>query len=175
VDLPLNDTQIAKLKAGDEVTLSGKIYTARDAAHKRLVESIQKNEDLPLQLKDQIIFYAGPTPHPTDNNKLGSIGPTTSYRMDSFTPDILNTGVKGLIGKGKRADFVNRSLLDHKALYFIAIGGIAALLAKHITKSKIIAYADLGTEAIRELTIINFPVIVATDIHGGDIFKGSDL
>ena len=171
INLPLGLEDIRSLKVGDEVLLSGKLLTARDAAHQKLITTINNGDELPVALAGTTIFYAGPIAHISDPNKLRSIGPTTSYRMDKFTNAMLERGVKGFIGKGKRADFVNESLQKFEAVYFIAIGGIAALLAKHIQYSQVVAYPELGTEAIRELTINQFPVIVATDSRGNSIYS----
>jgi len=170
IKLPLNNELIASLNAGDMVNLSGKIMTARDAAHQKLVDSINRGEELPVDLKDQLIFYSGPITDPLDPDKIISIGPTTSYRMDDLTIPLLKQGVKGFIGKGQRAEFIDTALQDFQAVYFMAVGGIAALLADHITASKVIAYPELGTEAVRELTISAFPVIVASDARGNNIF-----
>lgn len=169
IELPLNYEIIDKLKIGDEVLLSGKIYTARDAAHKRLVELLSKNKKLPIDLRWQTMYYAGPTP-PSPGKIIGSCGPTTSNRMDMFTPHLLACGLKGMIGKGKRSEDVKNSIKKYKAVYFIAIGGAGAYLSEKIKKAKPILYEDLGTEAIFELTVVDFPVIVGIDSIGNDIY-----
>ncbi|MCK4905671.1 Fe-S-containing hydro-lyase [bacterium] len=180
LNTPLTANKVACLKAGDVVLVTGIIYTARDAAHKKIVESIKKRKNLPFDLKSQIIYYTGPTPAPTCPPKpgrrreampIGSCGPTTSSRMDSYTVPLLEKELKGMIGKGKRSEEVIKAIKEHKAVYFLAVGGAAALLATKIKKSKIIAYPELGTEAIRELEIKDFPVIVAIDSKGRSIFN----
>lgn len=167
---PLTEDKIIPLNAGDTVLITGTIYTARDAAHKRIVESIKKKEALPFDLKNQFVYYAGPTPAPK-GMPIGSCGPTTSSRMDAYTVPLLEKGLKGMIGKGKRSDVVIEAIKKFKAVYFIAVGGAAALLATKIKKSKVIAYPELGTEAVHKLEVKNFPVIVAIDCKGGNIFK----
>ena len=167
---PLNDKDIKTLKAGDRVFLSGKIFTARDAAHKRLMELISSKKPLPIDLKGQVIYYCGPTPA-KPGRVIGSAGPTTSSRMDNAAVPLLKAGLKGTIGKGKRSAEVIAALKKFKAVYFAATGGAAALLSKHIKKAKVMAYPELGPEAIYELTVENFPVIVANDIYGKDIFE----
>jgi len=169
IKTPLNDNIIDKLKVGDEVLISGKIYTARDMAHSRLVNLLEKNENLPLELKGNIIYYAGPTPAKPEK-VIGSIGPTTSGRMDIFTPKLLDAGLKGMIGKGNRNRQVIESIIKNKAIYFIAIGGAGALISKSIKSSKLICYEDLGTEAIMELEVEDFPAIVAIDSYGNNIY-----
>ncbi len=171
IKLPFSSENLSQLKAGDEVLLTGKILTARDAAHQKIIDAVLAGEALPVSLQNQTIFYAGPIAHATLPNKLSSVGPTTSYRMDKLTKPLLQQGVKAFIGKGKRADYIANDLKEFGAVYFIAIGGIAALLAKHIEYSQVVAYPELGTEAIRELTINQFPVIVATDSQGNSIYS----
>ncbi len=166
---PLTDEDVAQLKPGDKVLISGKIYTGRDAAHKRLVELLEKNQELPFDIKDQIIYYVGPAPAPP-GKPIGSAGPTTSYRMDPYTPALLDAGLKAMIGKGPRSRSVIESMIKNKAVYLAAIGGAAVVIAESIKKSRVIAYEDLGPEAIRELLVEDFPCIVANDIHGNDIF-----
>lgn len=169
VILPLNYEIIDKLRIGDEVLLSGKIYTARDSAHKRFIQILNKNKKLPLDLRWQTIYYAGPTP--AGHGKIiGSCGPTTSSRMDSFTTKLLSCGLKGMIGKGKRSDEVRDAIKKYKAVYFVAIGGAGAYLSERIKKSKVILYEDLGAEAVFELTVTDFPVIVGIDSRGNDIY-----
>jgi len=166
---PLDDKTIAALKAGDEVLLSGVVYTARDQAHLRIAELIRKKEKLPLDLKGQVIYYCGPTP-PGNNRVIGSCGPTTSGRMDRFTPALLKAGVKGTIGKGRRSPGVIKAIKQHKAVYFAAPGGAGAYLSYRVKKSEVVAFADLGPEAVYRLEVEDFPVIVAVDSRGRDIY-----
>ncbi len=167
---PLSDEDIEKLKAGDIVYLNGKIYTARDAAHKRLVDLIEKGEELPFELKGSVIYFVGPTP-PKPGEPIGSAGPTTSYRMDSYSPTLIKHGQKGMIGKGKRNQAVRDACKEYKAVYFGATGGAGALIAKAIKSAKVIAYPELGPEAIRELEVENFPVTVINDAYGNDLYE----
>ncbi|MCX7914033.1 MAG: Fe-S-containing hydro-lyase [Thermodesulfovibrionales bacterium] len=167
---PLTDNIISSLRAGDLVTITGYIYTARDAAHKRLVELIRNKQPLPFDINGSIIYYVGPTP-PKPGKVIGSAGPTTSSRLDPYTPYLLEMGLKGMIGKGGRGNLVKEAIIKHKAVYFIATGGAGALLSKHIKSSEIVAYEDLGPEAIRKLFVENFPVIVAIDIYGQDLLE----
>lgn len=170
IELPLNDEKVKELKVGESVLLTGVIYTARDAAHKRLVEALERGEKLPFDIEGQTIYYVGPTPEKY-GEAIGSAGPTTSYRMDSYAPTLLELGQKGMIGKGVRGQNVVDSMIKNKAVYFGAIGGAGALISKCIIKSEIIAYEDLGAEAIRKLEIKDFPVIVAIDCEGNDLYK----
>jgi len=170
ITTPLTDEIIKDLHIGDSVLISGVIYTARDSAHKRLLEALERGEDLPVDIKGQIIYYAGPAPA-KPGNPIGSIGPTTSYRMDPYTPDLLSRGLKGMIGKGNRSDAVVQALQDHTAVYFGAIGGAAALGAQSIKKAEFVAYEDLGPEAIRRLEVKDFPAVVVNDCYGKDIYK----
>lgn len=167
---PLDDDIVAKLHAGDKVYLSGVLYTARDIAHKRLVELLKNNKALPFDINGAIIYYTGPAPT-KPGHTIGSCGPTTSYRMDDYTEDLLQVGLKGMIGKGERNSEVALALKKHVAVYFAATGGAGALYSKVIKDSEIIAYDDLGPEAIRKLTVENFPVIVAQDCHGNNIYS----
>ncbi len=167
---PLTEEVVKDLKIGDRVLITGYLYTARDAAHKRMVEALSKGESIPVDLKNQIIYYVGPTP-PKPGQVIGSAGPTTSARMDKYVEPLLKLGLKGMIGKGNRSPQVRDLLRRYKAVYFAAIGGVATLLRKHIKSSELVAYEDLGTEAIRKLYVEDFPVIVANDIYGGDIFE----
>jgi len=167
---PLKEEDIVKLKAGDKVSLTGTVYTARDAAHKRLVDLIEAGEELPIPLEGQVIYYVGPAPTPP-GKPIGSAGPTTSYRMDPYTPILLEKGLKGMIGKGERSEPVVEAMKKHKAVYFAATGGAAALISKRILKAEVIAYEDLGAEAIRKLEVEDFPLIVAQDCHGGNIYR----
>lgn len=170
IETPLTDETVERLRAGDRVLISGVIYTARDAAHKRMVEALQKGEPPPFDLNGQIIYYVGPTP-PKPGQVIGSAGPTTAIRMDKYVEPLLQLGLKGMIGKGYRSPQVKELLVKYKAVYFAAVGGVAVLLARAIKSSEVIAYEDLGTEAIRRLVVEDFPVIVANDIYGGDIFE----
>lgn len=167
---PLTEEDVRKLVAGDKVSLSGIVYTARDAAHKRLVELLEQGKELPMSLEGQIIYYVGPAPTPP-GKAIGSAGPTTSYRMDPYTPALIENGLKGMIGKGERNEKVVDAMKKHGAVYFAATGGAAALISKCITGAEVIAYEDLGAEAIRELTVEDFPVIVAQDSSGGNIYS----
>ncbi len=170
LEVPLKDEDIEKLKAGDKVSLTGVVYTARDAAHKRLVELLESGKELPIPLEGQVIYYVGPAPTPP-GKPIGSAGPTTSYRMDPYTPALIEKGLKGMIGKGERSEQVVEAMKKHKAVYFAATGGAAALISKRIVKAEVIAYEDLGAEAIRRLEVKDFPLIVAQDCHGGNIYS----
>lgn len=170
ITTPFLANDISVLKAGDELLLSGIIHTARDAAHKRMTEALHRNETLPFDLKGTVIFYAGPSPA-RPGEPVGSIGPTTSYRMDPYTPLLLERGVKGMIGKGDRSPDVVRSMIRHGAVYLGATGGIAALLARTIVASKVLAYGDLGPEALRELEVRDMPLVVLIDSSGNSIYK----
>ncbi len=170
ITTPLTDEVVESLRAGDKVLITGYIYTARDAAHKRMVEALQRGESLPIDLKGQVIYYVGPTP-PKPGQVIGSAGPTTAIRMDKYVEPLLKLGLKGMIGKGYRSPQVKELLKKYKAVYFAAVGGVATLLQKHIKSSELVAYEDLGTEAIRKLYVEDFPVIVANDAYGGDIFE----
>jgi fumarate hydratase subunit beta len=169
IKTPLTEEVIKSLHAGDMVLLSGEVYTARDVAHRRLYESIVKNEKLPINLSETVLFYAAPTPTPP-RKVIGSIGPTTSSRMDFFTPKLIENGLRGMIGKGKRSPDVVAALKKYGAVYFGAIGGIAALMSQCVKKVELIAYDDLGPEAIRKLTVINFPLVVINDFQGNDLY-----
>jgi fumarate hydratase subunit beta len=171
---PLTDADIEKLRSGDVVHLSGTIYTGRDAAHKRLSDSLDKGEPLPFDLKGALIYYVGPSPAPP-GRPIGAAGPTTSYRMDTFAPRLHSLGLKGTIGKGMRSPEVKESLRKYKAAYFGATGGAGALLSLRIKTAKVIAYEDLGPEAIRELTVEDFPLLVINDCHGGELYAKPDL
>jgi len=167
---PLKNKDVEKLTCGEKVKLNGIIYTARDAAHKRLIQLLEDGKPLPFDIKGQIIYYVGPTPEKPEE-VIGSAGPTTSGRMDAYTPRLLEAGLKGMIGKGQRSKEVIKAIARNKSVYFAATGGAGALLAKSIKKSKIIAYEDLGTEAIREIYVENFPCIVAIDFKGRDLYE----
>jgi fumarate hydratase subunit beta len=166
---PISDEDIMNLKIGDRVLITGKILTGRDSAHKRLFDLIQKGEKLPIDIKGQIIYYVGPAPA-KPGQVIGSAGPTTSYRMDPYAPLWMEHGLKGMIGKGVRSQPVRDAMKKFKGVYFAATGGAGALIAKNIRTAKIIAYEDLGPEAIRELEVEDFPVIVANDAFGGDLY-----
>lgn len=167
---PLNEEVIMDLKAGDSILLSGVVYTARDAAHKRLIEALEENKELPLPIKDQVIYYVGPSPA-KENQVIGSAGPTTSYRMDPYAPKLLDLGLKAMIGKGARNEEVIDAIKRNKAVYLGAIGGAAALIAKSIEKSEVIAYDDLGAEAIRKLEVKDMPLIVVIDCKGNNLYN----
>ena len=166
----LDDSVVENLKAGDFVLISGVIYTARDAAHKRIVEALEKGEELPFDLKGQIIYYAGPAPA-KPGRPIGSVGPTTSYRMDPYAPGLLEAGLKGMIGKGSRNQKVIEAIKEHKGVYFGAVGGAAAYLARCVKSAEVIAYEDLGPEAVRRLVVEDFPAFVVNDIYGNDLYK----
>lgn len=169
IQTPLTDEVIEQLHAGDRVLLTGVIYTGRDAAHKRLFELFQQGKELPVDLRGQVIYYVGPAPA-KPGHVIGSAGPTTSGRMDAYAPALIAAGLKGMIGKGLRNDAVKDAMKEHKAVYFGATGGAAALLARRIKSCEVVAYEDLGTEAIRRLEVEDFPVIVINDSHGGDLY-----
>jgi fumarate hydratase subunit beta len=171
---PLNEEKVIQLEAGDFVNITGNIYAARDAAHKRFFELIEKGKKLPIDLKGQIIFYAGPTPT-KPGYSCGSVGPTTSYRMDPYTPELLERGLKGMIGKGLRSKEVMKSIKKNKAIYFAAIGGAAALIAKSVKKSEVIAYEDLGAEAVFRFYVKDFPAIVVIDSTGNNLYETEPL
>ena len=167
---PLDEETIKNLKAGDQVFITGILYSARDAAHKRLVETLDKGEKLPLDLTNQTIYYMGPSPA-RPGQVIGSAGPTTSGRMDSYAPRLMAAGLKGMIGKGNRSQAVKDAIKKYGAVYFGAIGGAGALASKSIKKAEVIAYEDLGAEAIRRLEVENFPATVINDIYGGDLYE----
>lgn len=169
LNTPIKSEDLADLRIGDKVYLSGTVYTARDAAHKRLVELLEKGEKLPFDPQGQVVYYVGPAPTPP-GKAIGSAGPTTSYRMDPYAPALMDAGIKAMIGKGPRDQSVIDSMVKNKAVYLAAIGGAAVVIAESVKKSEIIAYEDLGAEAIREMKVENFPCIVANDVTGADIF-----
>lgn len=172
IKAPIDDDEIRQLRAGDYVYLTGIIYTARDAAHKRMYEEIGNGTALPMDMAGNIIYYMGPSPA-REGRAIGSAGPTTASRMDKYTPKFLDLGLKGMIGKGKRSDEVKEAIVRNKAVYFAAVGGAGALLSRSIKNSRVIAYGDLGTEAIRELQVENFPVIVVIDSDGNDLYEAA--
>ena len=170
ITTPLTREKVRGLKSGDSVLLSGVIYTARDAAHKRLCELVAQGKELPMDVKDSIIYFVGPTPA-RPGEAIGSAGPTTSYRMDAYSPILIEQGQTGMIGKGKRSPEVVAAMKEHGAVYFGAIGGCGALLSDCIKKAEVIAYEDLGAEAIRRLEVENFPVIVIIDSEGNNLYE----
>lgn len=170
ISTPLTDDTVKDLKIGDRVLISGIIYTARDAAHKRLVQAYNEGRDLPFDLKGQIIYYVGPCP-PKPPKAFGSCGPTTSFRMDAYTPLLLDLGLKGMIGKGQRTPEVIESMIKNGAVYFAAVGGAGATISKSVKKAEIVAYEDLGPEAVYRLEVEDFPCIVAVDSLGNDLYK----
>lgn len=170
ISTPLTEDITAKLKAGDSILLTGTIYTARDAAHGRLISLLNEGKDLPINVKNEIIYYVGPTPK-KEGQVIGSAGPTTSYRMDSYAPRLLDLGLKGMIGKGARNEDVIDSIKRNKAIYFGAIGGAGALISKCITSCDVIAYDDLGAEAIRKLEVKDMPLVVIIDSNGNNLYE----
>ena len=170
ITTPLTDDVVEQLHAGDAVQITGTIYVGRDSAHKRMIAALDAGEELPLDPKGQIIYYMGPSPA-RPGRPIGSAGPTTSYRMDPYAPRMLEQGLKGMIGKGNRGPEVREALKKHKAVYFAAIGGAAALIADSIKEAEVIAYDDLGAEALRKLRVEDFPAIVVNDIYGEDAYE----
>lgn len=170
ITAPISEKDTVKLHSGDYVYISGTIYTARDAAHKRMQEALDRGEELPLAMDGNIIYYMGPSPA-REGRPIGSAGPTTASRMDKYAPKLLDLGLKGMIGKGKRSQEVTDAIVRNKAVYFAAVGGAGALLSKAIVASEVIAYDDLGTEAIRKLTVENFPAIVVIDSEGSNLYE----
>ena len=167
---PFSEVEARKLRAGDRVYLTGIVYTARDAAHKRMHDALQRGEPLPIDLRDQVLYYVGPTPA-KPGQPIGSAGPTTSYRMDAYTPALLEEGLRATIGKGPRSPEVRKAMVQHGAVYFAAVGGAAALIARSIKKAEVLAYEDLGTEAIRRLEVERLPVLVINDTLGNDLYE----
>ena len=170
ITAPLKKEDIAGLKAGDYVYITGTIYTARDAAHKRMQDTLDKGEALPIEMEGNLIYYMGPSPA-REGRPIGSAGPTTASRMDKYAPHLLDLGLAGMIGKGKRSEAVKDAIIRNGAVYFAAVGGAGALLSKSITESEVVAYDDLGTEAIRKLEVENFPVIVVIDKDGNNLYE----
>ena len=172
IKAPISKEDALSLKSGDYVYITGTIYTARDAAHKRMQEALDRGEPLPIDLKNNIIYYMGPSPA-REGRPIGSAGPTTASRMDRYTPQLLDLGLGGMIGKGKRSPEVIEGIVRNGAVYFAAVGGAGALLSKCITTSEVIAYDDLGTEAVRRLTVENFPAIVVIDAEGNNLYEAA--
>ena len=170
IKAPFTDETVRSLRAGDQVLISGKILVARDAAHKRLVDLLKEGKPLPVDLKDQVVYYAGPSPA-KPGQVTGSVGPTTSGRMDAYTPTVLAQGLKGMIGKGSRIQEVKDAMVKYGAVYLDAVGGAAALIAKSVKEARILAYEDLGAEALREFAVEDFPAIVVNDCYGGDLYQ----
>lgn len=170
ISVPLTAETAASLRAGDYVYLTGTIYTARDAAHKRMFEALERGEQLPFNMENNVIYYMGPSPART-GRPIGSAGPTTASRMDKYAPSLLDFGLKGMIGKGKRSQAVKDAIVRNGAVYFAAVGGAGALLSRSIAASEVIAYDDLGTEAIRRLEVKDFPVIVVMDSEGNNLYE----
>ncbi len=170
IKAPISDEDAKNLRSGDYVYITGTIYTARDAAHKRMAEALAEGKTLPIDMKNNIIYYMGPSPA-REGRPIGSAGPTTASRMDKYAPDLLDLGLKGMIGKGKRSDAVKAAIIRNGAVYFAAVGGAGALLSQRIKSSEVIAYDDLGTEAIRRLEVENFPVIVVIDSEGNNLYE----
>ena len=170
ITTPLTDEKVRELHAGDYVYLSGTVYTARDAAHKRMYEAMQRGEEIPIDLNNNIVYYLGPSPA-REGRPIGSAGPTTASRMDKYAPQLLDLGLGAMIGKGKRNQAVIDAIVRNGSVYFAAVGGAGALLSKCITSSEVVAYDDLGTEAIRKLTVENFPVIVVIDKDGNNLYE----
>ncbi len=170
IETPISDETIEKLRTGDRVFITGYLYTGRDSAHKKLIELVKEGKDLPLDIKGQFIYYVGPTPA-RPGKPIGSAGPTTSYRMDSFAPTLHSMGLKGTIGKGSRNEEVKEALKKYKAVYLAAVGGAGALISKSIESAEVIAYPELGPEAIRRVKVKDFPCIVINDMYGGDLYE----
>ncbi len=169
IETPFTKEKAAALKSGDSVLITGTLYTARDAAHQRLIELARAGKPLPFDVRDAILYYVGPSPA-KEGQAVGSAGPTTSYRMDAYTPELLRLGLRGMIGKGRRGPEVARAIHEHGAVYFAAVGGAGALLSRCIVGAETVAYEDLGTEAIRKLWVEDFPAVVVMDAHGGDLY-----
>lgn len=170
VTSPLDADVVERLRAGDQVFISGVIFTARDAAHKRLIEALDQGQELPFDIRGQTIYYMGPSPA-KPGQTIGAAGPTTSGRMDAYTPRLIAAGLRGMIGKGARSEAVKQAIKEHRAVYLAAIGGAGALISKTIKKVEVVAYEDLGAEAIRRLEVEQLPAIVINDAHGGDLYQ----
>lgn len=174
IRVPFGHEEVKNLKCGDKVYITGEIYTARDAAHKRMIETIERGEELPIDINDSIIYYAGPAPA-KPGRIIGSCGPTTSCRMDAYAPKLIELGLTGMIGKGERDAAVIAAMKEYGSVYFGAIGGAGALIAECVKKSEVVAYEDLGTEAIRRLTVEKFPVVVVIDSFGKSLYSRRDI
>ena len=170
ITTPVTDEVIARLKSGDRVYITGYLYTGRDSAHKKLIELVSEGKDLPIDIKGQFIYYVGPTPA-RPGKPIGSAGPTTSYRMDSYAPTLYKLGLKGTIGKGSRSEEVKESMKIHKGVYLASVGGAGALISKSIEEAEVIAYPELGPAAIRRVKVKDFPCIVINDMYGGDLYE----
>lgn len=170
ITLPLTDEDVKGLTAGDRVTISGVIYTARDAAHANLLDELEAGDDLPIEVEGGVIYYVGPCPA-KENQVIGSCGPTTSYRMDPFAPTLIKEGLKGMVGKGPRSKEVIKTMKEETAVYFAAIGGAAAVIADSVKKAEVVAYPELGTEAVRRLEVKDFPCVVAIDSEGNNLYE----
>ena len=170
ITTPLTEEVVKQLKAGDTVSITGVIYSARDAAHKRMIEALERGEELPLPIEGAILYYLGPTPAP-EGRAIGSAGPTTASRMDKYTPQLLQLGLKGMVAKGRRSAAVKEAIKENKAVYMAAIGGAGALLSKCIKEAEVIAYDDLGPEAIRKMRVEDFPAVVIVDCEGSDLYE----
>ena len=170
ITTPLTEEVVKQLKAGDTVSITGVIYSARDAAHKRMIEALERGEKLPLPIEGAILYYLGPTPAP-EGRAIGSAGPTTASRMDKYTPQLLQLGLKGMVAKGRRSQAVKDAIKENQAVYMAAIGGAGALLSKCIKEAEVIAYDDLGPEAIRKMTVEDFPAVVIVDCEGNDLYE----
>jgi fumarate hydratase subunit beta len=170
ITTPLTDADVESLKSGDRVRITGVLYTGRDAAHARLIALLDEGNPLPIDVKGQIIYYTGPSPA-RPGMVIGSVGPTTASRMDKYAPRLLALGLKGMIGKGYRTQPVKEALVKHKGIYFGAVGGAGAVLSRHVKKAKVVAYEDLGTEAIRRMEVDRFPAVVVNDCHGNDLYQ----
>lgn len=170
IALPLTDRTLEELRAGDDVLLSGVMYVARDAAHKRIIEALEQGKELPFDFRGQTVYYMGPSPA-KPGQVIGAAGPTTSGRMDIYAPRLIAEGLKGMIGKGMRSKAVKDAMKKHRAVYFAAIGGAGALISKRIKKSEVVAYGELGAEAVLRIEVADFPAIVVNDIHGGDLYE----
>lgn len=174
ISTPLTKEKVKDLRIGDSILLTGTIYTGRDAAHKRLVDLLERGEKLPINIEDEIIYYVGPTP-PKPGKVIGSAGPTTSYRMDSYAPKLLELGMRGMIGKGVRSKEVIESIVKNKGVYFGAIGGVGALISKCIVNSEVVLYEDLGAEAVRKIEVKELPLIVIVDSYGNNLYEEGRL
>lgn len=170
INLPLTDDAIRELRSGDRVLLTGVVYVARDAAHRRMIETLDRGEPLPFDISGQTIYYMGPSPAPP-GKVIGSAGPTTAGRMDMYTPRLIEQGLKGMVGKGVRSQPVKDAIVKFKAVYFGAVGGAGAVISRSIRQAEVVAYDDLGAEAVRKIEVVDFPAVVVNDIYGADLFE----